>query len=161
MGKLLFTIKDKTSLRDTMQTVWENVCQGIKAGPVVVELGRVNKSREQEKRYHAMIGDIAKQIDFDGKKFSVEVWKAKLVDQFEEEYRAMGKTLSTPGFCVVSLDGRRAVQVRPSTTRFKSAEASDFIEYLFSFGAGESIEWSDPETQSLYRAYWEKTCGQN
>lgn len=143
-----------------MASVWEAVCKGISAGPVVVTLGRESKSREQERKYHAMINDISKQVDFDGRRFNSDVWKAQLVDQFEEDLRGMGKTLSHPGRCVTSLDGRRVVQIRPTTTKFKKQEAADLIEYLFSFGAENQIEWSDPETQSLYKEYWERTYEQ-
>lgn len=156
MKKLSFTV-DTDNLKPVMLEIWEKVKKGIQSTPVIVELSRPVKSREQEKRYHAMIGDIAKQVDFDGKKFSVDVWKTLLVDQFEEELRQMGIDLSKPGKCEISLDGRRIVQIRPSTTGFLVKEASDFIEYLFSFGAENHIEWSDPETQSLYKEYWQKT----
>ena len=43
--KLAFKIESKETLRDVMMRAWEAVNKGIEAGPVVVELGRLDDSR--------------------------------------------------------------------------------------------------------------------
>lgn len=45
---------------------------------LVVEIRRVNRSLEQNRRYWAMLGDISKQIRVLGKCYSPEVWHEHL-----------------------------------------------------------------------------------
>lgn len=147
-------IDGQETLRPRMQHVWDLVCKGIQAGPVVVELSRPRKSRLQEEHYHALIGEIAKQLRPGGQAFAPKIWKALLVDAFEQEMQQMGTPLSKPGQVVISLDGRRAVTVRPSTTELKKAEAAAFIEWLYAYGVGEGVVFSQPALE-IYASYRE------
>lgn len=156
----LFTIKDSTTLRAVMLAVWDFVREAAQGGALDITVARASKTRLQESRYHAMIGDISKQVDFDGTKYDPTTWKAQLIDQFQQEKLLLGEPLATPGRTVMSLDKQRIVQIRPSSTDFRKKEASDFIEYLFSFGAEMGICWTDPETQSMYKEYFAREAHQ-
>ncbi len=159
MRAKLYVIKDNTTLRSVMADVWRCVSDSIHSGSIDVTVAKASKTRAQEKMYHRMMGDISKQIDFDGVRYDTTTWKAQLIDQFQQERLLMGEPLSKPGRTVMSIDKQRIVQIRPSSTDFKKKEASDFIEYLFSFGAESNISWTDPETQSMYREYWQRETG--
>jgi hypothetical protein len=152
----LFTIKDTTTLHPVMLAVWDAVRELIHGGSLDITVARASKTRAQEKMYHRMMGDISKQVDFDGTKYDTTTWKAQLIDQFQQEKLLLGEQLAKPGRTVMSLDKQRIVQIRPSSTDFRKKEASDFIEYLFSFGAEMGICWTDPETQAQYKDYWER-----
>ena len=77
-----------------------------------------------EKKYHAMINDIAAQVTFyKGKKYSAKIWKAQLIEQFAEEKRMMGEPLSNDVETTSSLDGLRTITIRPSSTEFRVQEA--------------------------------------
>jgi hypothetical protein len=156
MRARLFTIKDNASKRSIMTACWDFVSEAIQSGALDVTVARASKTRLQEARYHAMINDISKQVDFDGVRYDTTTWKAQLIDQFQQEKLLLGEPLAKPGRTVMSLDKQRIVQIRPSSTDFRKKEASDFIEYLFSFGAESNICWTDPETQSMYKDYWER-----
>jgi len=118
-------------------------------GGVVVTVKPQTKSRDVEKKYHAMISDIAKQVTFYGKtKYSTEVWKAVLVEQFANDRAAIGEPLRHPASKIMSMDGHRVITVRPSTTQFSKKEASDFVEFLYAQGADMGVKWSDPEIAS-------------
>ncbi len=160
MRSRLFVIKDNTAKRSVMTAAWDFVSEAIHGGGLDVTVARMSKTRAQEARYHAMMGDIARQVEVDGKKFIPKVWKVKLKDQFEHELIAQGTPLSKPGSVTMSIDGLRVVQIPPESKEFRKGEASDFIEYLFSFGAQFNICWSDPETQSMYQDYWQRETQQ-
>lgn len=146
-------IESRERLRDRMMLVWQLVNRGIEGGPVTVALGRASKSRDQERKYHAMIRDIAKQVTFFGRRrYDPEVWKALLVDHFEQEKLAMGEPLTHPGQLITSMDGRRTITVRPSTTKFRKAEAAEFIEFLYQQGTEMGVQWSDPAL-AVYEEY--------
>ena len=100
------------------------------------------KRREQEERYHAMIGDIARQWKFLGSRVDADDAKRLLVDAFAKVMRDAGTPLHHIGRVVPSIDGQRVVQLGIQTRDFTVREASEFIEYLFAFGAEHGVEWS-------------------
>lgn len=153
------TIRSADQQRHLMLRVWQLVTEMIKGGPVVVTLTRESKTREMEKKYHAMIRDIADQVTFFGtKRYAPEIWKALLVDQFEQEKLAMGEPLTHPGQLITSMDGRRTITVRPSTTQFRKHEAAEFIEFLYAQGSEMGVNWSEPAL-AIYNEYREAQQG--
>jgi len=106
------------------------------------------KSREQEKKYHAMIGDIARQFEHCGRKWDADDMKRLLVAQFRSDtikdvdigplWHAMGAIEMAP-----SLDGSGVVALGIQTRKFPTRLASVFIEWLLAFGAELNIKWSD------------------
>lgn len=101
------------------------------------------KKRAQEERYHAMIGDIAKQVEHIGRKWHTEDMKRLLIDDFADEMRMAGTPLHHDGRVIPSLDGQRIVQLGIQSRDFYVKEAAQFIEYLFAFGAARGVQWSD------------------
>jgi hypothetical protein len=159
MRARLFTIKDNASKRSIMTAAWDFVSEAIQSGALDITVSRASKTRAQESRYHAMIGDIFKQVEFkdehDNPIKSDRAWiKAVLIDDFGQEMLLAGTPLAKPGRSVMSLDKMRILQIRPSSSDFRVKEASQFIEYLFAFGAQENVRWTDPETQSMYKDYF-------
>jgi hypothetical protein len=109
-----------------------------------MELTPPAKKRIQEEKYHAMCGDIAAQCEFMGRKWDTEDWKRLLVDAFASAMREAGTPLHHDGRVIPSLDGQRVVQLGIQTRKFYVAEASQFIEYLFAWGAENGVEWTEP-----------------
>lgn len=102
------------------------------------------KRRVQEEKYHAMIGDIAKQCEFMGQRWHPDDWKRLLVDLFAETMRLSGTPLHHDGRVCPSLDGKRVVQLGIQTRDFYVKEAAEFIEFLYAYGAEKGVEWSEP-----------------
>lgn len=98
----------------------------------------------QNEKFHAMIGDIAKQCEFMGKKLDADDWKRLLVDMFAKVMRDLGTPLHHDGRVIPSLDFERVVQLGIQTRDFYVAEACNFIEYLYAFGADRDVRWSEP-----------------
>ncbi|KVN92577.1 recombination protein NinB [Burkholderia ubonensis] len=109
----------------------------------IVEIKPPPKSRDQEARYHAMIGDIAGQVQLLGRRWDREDMKRLLVDQFVRDMKAAGTPLHNSGSVVPSIDGTGIVQLGVQTRGFRKAEASAFIEWLFAFGAENNVRWSE------------------
>jgi hypothetical protein len=101
------------------------------------------KKRIQEEKYHAMINDIAKQIEHIGRKWDADDMKRLLIDDFAEEMRLAGTPLHHDGRVTPSLDGRRIVQLGIQSRDFYVKEASAFIEYLYAQGAQYGVVWSE------------------
>lgn len=125
------TITDAKTLRDRMLVAFETVKAAIVCGPVELTIQRPSRSREQNRKFHAMIGDIAATVDFNGAKVDAEIWKAWLIVEFERELRANGESLLHPSKVVIGLDGMTPITVRASSMDFSVKEASAFIEFLY------------------------------
>jgi hypothetical protein len=98
-----------------------------------MEIKLVSKTREQEEKYHAMIGDIAKQAQHMGAKWSAEDWKRLLVDQYMREVEEI------QGKVVPNLDGSGIVQLGYQTRKFTKEQASEFVEWLYFWAAHNGV----------------------
>ena len=108
----------------------------------VVRISPPQKKREQEEKYHAMIGDIAEQTEYAGRRWDADDMKRLLVDEFAEEMRSAGTPLHHDSRVVPSADGRRVIQLGIQTSLFRVGEASAFIEYLYAYGTLRDVRWS-------------------
>jgi hypothetical protein len=148
-------IEKPKDLQFQMRVAWDSAKAAVQTAGIVVEIRRYKRSREQEKKFHAMLQDFAKQITFYGnKKHKLEIWKALFVEQFAKEKELLGEPLRHQGQTITSLDGLRTITVRPSTTQFLVAEAADFIEYLYQQGAEMGVNFSD-RALAAYNSYQE------
>jgi hypothetical protein len=81
-----------------------------------------------------MIGDIAKQAQHMGAKWSAEDWKRLLVDQFVREIGLTG------GKVIPNLDATGIVQLGFQTRNFTTGQGSKFIEFLLAWCAENGVE---------------------
>ena len=106
------------------------------------------KSREQEEKYHAMIGDISKQLLHNGEKLDAESWKWLLIEAFVIVMQEVAKGENKPdpfhgkARLIMSLDGKRIVQLGVQSRSFGKKVASDFIEYLYAYGVENGVKFS-------------------
>ena len=127
---LTSTEQAKTSIRLN----WDKIKKALDSGKhLTMEIKLASKSREQEEKYHAMIGDIAKQAKHLGAKWSSEDWKRLLVDQFLREAEDIQSKI------VPNLDGSGIVQLGLQTRNFTKEQANEFIEWLYSWSANNGI----------------------
>lgn len=109
----------------------------IKVGKqFTLEIKPINKSREQEEKYHAMIGEIAKQAQHMGAKWDAETWKRLLVDKYVREIGLHSQIMA-------NLDGNGLVQLGFQTRNFTKEQASEFVEWLHSWGANNGITFTE------------------
>jgi len=111
---------------------------------MIVEIAEPTKTRDQEAKYHCMFADVAKCCEFMGAKHDSETWKRLLVDAFARAKAAMGEPLQGQGGIVPNLDGTGFVQLGIQTRKLRKKEASDFVEFLYSWGAHQGVQWSEP-----------------
>lgn len=108
------------------------------------------KSRDQEQKYHAMIGDIARQYEHCGKRWHQDDMKRILIDQFKRDthkdpdiaplWHGMGQVEIAPAF-----DGSGVVMLGVQSKKFPLRLAIVFIEWLYALGAELDIKWTEPK----------------
>lgn len=137
------------------QTARQNAKRAIDEAPDghTVTLAEPKKSRAQEEKYHAQIGDLAAQWPIHGKLRDEETVKRLCVDQFRRDttkdpdlgplWDEMGTMEMMP-----SIDGSGVVMLGWQTRRFPKRLASAFVEWLYALGAEVGVVWSEPERKA-------------
>ena len=121
-----------------MANLWPEIREALIFGKkLTLEIKDASKSREQEEKYHAIIGDIAKQAQHMGAKWDAESWKRLLVWQFCKEKQI------DAGKIVPSLDMTGVVQLGQQTRKFTKEQASEFVDYLNAWCAEHGVETND------------------
>ena len=140
--------KRKFTLRD--QFIRKRACDHILQAPddYVVTVAPPSKTRLQEEKYHAMIGDIAKQFKFMERLWDPESMKRMLVTQFRADTKDDTELKELWGQVgdieiVPTLDMTGVLMLGWQTRRFPKKLAIAFIEWLHWFGAENNIVWTE------------------
>ena len=131
---MILNLTSTKQAKTTIRLHWDKITKALDAGKhLTMEIKLVSKTREQEEKYHAMIGDIAKQARHMGAKWSAEDWKRLLVDQYMREVEDI------QGKVVPNLDGSGIVQLGYQTRKFTKEQASEFVEWLYYWAAENGV----------------------
>lgn len=135
-----YKLYEKTQAHTVMLAVWEKIKQALDGEKkVILEISEENRSDPQNKKYHAIIGHIAKQASHAGAQWDTESWKRLLIDQWAKD------TGRGRGDLVASLDGGDVIQLGLQSRKFTKAEGADFIEWLLAWSAQNGIDVKEPE----------------
>jgi hypothetical protein len=131
-----YQLTEESQAKVLMANLWPKVLNALKTKQLTLEIKESGKSRDQEEKYHAMIGEIAKQAEHFGSKWDAESWKRLLVDQFCKDIGI--KT----GVVIPNLSGDGIVQLGMQTRKFTKEQASEFVEWLNAWGAEHGITYT-------------------
>jgi len=133
-----YDLIDQQQASALMNSLWPKVKAALAAGrKLTLEVKDASKSREQEEKYHAIIGDIAKQAQHMGHKWDAESWKRLMVDKYLRETGFMNSPI------IPNLDGTGIIQLGFQTRKFSKEQASEFVEFLMAWCAENGIELKD------------------
>lgn len=133
-----FKLHNYQQAHQTIVDLLPRIKARLQAGNVLtLTITEPKKSREQEEKYHAMIGEIAKQAEHMGSKWDAESWKRFLVDQFVRDAGI------NQGKIVPSLDKTGIVQLGMQTRSFTTEQATEFIDWLHAWGADNGITFKE------------------
>ena len=108
------------------------------------------RSDRQNRLLHAMLGDIARQVEWAGKKRDAEVWKRLLVAAWCRARREQVELLP-------ALDGHGVDIVFRRTSSLTRAECAELCDFIGAWCADNGVElrearqWVDPETGEVMR----------
>jgi len=130
-------LTNETQAKALMVNLWPKVLTALNAGKqLTLEIKTANRSCQQNAKYHAMIDEIAQQAQHLGSKWDAESWKRLLVDQFlKDNGQKTGKVIP-------NLAGDGIVQLGMQTRDFTKEQASEFVEWLFAWGAEHGITYT-------------------
>jgi hypothetical protein len=120
-----------------MNNLWPKVKAALANGKkLTLEIKDATRTNDQNEKFHAMIGDIAKQAQHMGAKWDADTWKRLLVDKYCRETGLNSKIMA-------NLDNDGLVQLGFQTRRFTKEQASEFVEFLQAWAADNGVTLND------------------
>lgn len=125
--------------RAVMTQLWPTLKAMLIAGHrMVIELRPEPRSTAQNAKLHAMLSDIARQVEWAGKRRDVEAWKRLIVAAW---CRAEGEAVEF----LPAIDGKGVDIVFRRTSEMTRAEVASLIEYAYAWGIEAGVVFNEPE----------------
>ncbi|MGY6089251.1 recombination protein NinB [Avibacterium paragallinarum] len=105
--------------------------------PVVVEIKPLTRTLAQNAKLHAMLGDIAKQCEFQGKKRDIETWKMIMVSAHNIAKGGQAEM-------AIGLEGE-VLNLRESTAEMGVKRLASLIDYVDAWAAEQGVRFSDKQ----------------
>ncbi len=106
---------------------------------MVVEIKESTRSLEQNAKLHAMLEDVAKQVEWHGMKLHKDVWKRICT-------AAMLRELGESPMLVPSLDGHGIEIIYEKTSAMGKKMMANLIEWVYAFGSEKGVKWGERAT---------------
>lgn len=118
---------------DTQRAYAKRLIEAAPSSPVhVMKIAEETRSDVQNKKLHAMITDIRRQVP-DMAAYSMKDAKLRFMDALGAELRFLPK-----------LEGQGHFPVGHRTSTLTVAQFSALVELLYKYGAENGVQWSEP-----------------
>jgi hypothetical protein len=124
--------------RELTANVWPHIKAQTMAGHrVTVEVKRETRSAAENRKLHALLGQISEQIEWGGKHRDVETWKRLLTAAW---LRARGEDVEV----LPAIDGRGVDVVFRRTSELNRQECAELIDFVEAWCAEQGVEDEQP-----------------
>ena len=115
----------------------QRAAQAVLEAPagMVVRISPSNRSLEQSAKFHAICGDLARQLPYAGKKRTLEQWKALLCSGHSVATQENAEIV--PGL------EQEWLNLRESTASMSVARMSSLIEYALAYCAMNGVKTNE------------------
>jgi hypothetical protein len=102
----------------------------------IARIGPATRNLDQNARFHAMCGDVARQIKHVGRTLTLAQWKILFIS---------GHSVATnEGADMVPGLEMEYVNLRESSASMGVKRMASLIEYVMAFGTAAGVRWSEP-----------------
>lgn len=106
--------------------------------PVKITIKDLDRSGEQNKKLHAALGDISRQVEHAGKKWDILIWKRLLTAAWlREEGEAP--------MMIPAVDGNGVDLIYERTSKLTVKQCASLLQWIECFGAEHSVRWSQKD----------------
>ena len=107
-----------------------------------VNIVEPTRNGEQNKKLHACLSDIADQVEWMGKKLSVEIWKRLCTAAWLRE-------VGEQPMLIPALDGNGFDVIFEHTSKLGVRKMAELIEWVLAFGSEQNVIWSEPISEQM------------
>ncbi len=138
--KRLFVVRrTNPRARQVVESAMQEAVQRVAAGQDFdVTISEPKRTLAENALLHALISELARKLEWAGKRRDAETWKRLLVAAW---YRAEGKALEI----LPALDGHGVDIVPVRTSRLSKRDCADLIEFVQWWGAEQGVRWDSNE----------------
>ncbi len=97
-----------------------------------------DRSVEQNKKLHAMLADIARQVEHAGMKWDVTIWKRLCTAAW---LRETGASIQM----IPAIDGNGIDVLYERTSKLSMKKCAELIEWVQAFGAEHDVKWTQKD----------------
>lgn len=109
----------------------------VQSGRVLrITVGEPKRTLAENAKLHAMLSEVAEQVEWAGKKRDVEVWKRLMVSAW---CRARGE----PVEILPALDGHGIDIVPVRTSKLSKRDCAELIEFVYAWGADNDVQFNE------------------
>ena len=149
-NRLVLRLYNAQQGHQAIQQAWAHAKGWLLAGGqrLVLEIKPETRSDKQNRLLHAMLGDIAAQVEWAGAKRDAEVWKRLLVAAWCRARREQVELLP-------ALDGHGVDIVFRRTSQLTRGECAELCDFIGAWCAENGVElrearqWVDAETGEI------------
>lgn len=106
--------------------------------PRKVSVTDEDRSDEQNKKLHAMLADIARQVEHAGKKWNILIWKRLCTAAW---LREIGESAAM----IPAIDGNGFDVIYEKTSKLGVRKCASLIEWISAFGAEHGVRWTQKD----------------
>jgi hypothetical protein len=106
----------------------------------VVRITDATRSLDQNALLHAVLTDVANQLEWAGERQDVETWKRLLVAAW---MRATGRGVRL----LPAIDGQGFDALYQRTSHLSKAECSELVEYIYAWATDKDVIWTAAERE--------------
>lgn len=119
-------------------TARQNAIAAVSTAPdgMEVVIKDATRTSEQNAKLHAMLEDIASQVEWRGMKMHKDIWKRLCT-------AAMLRERGESPMLVPSLDGHGVEIIYEKTSKMGKRMMADLIEWVYCFGAEHGVTWKE------------------
>ena len=135
----LFTLANSRLLERCIEVIRE--AHATSKRPIRVEVKGPKRSTDQNAAHWAMLGDIAEQLTWHGRKLDTEAWKLVFLDALRRHYSDERQVMDL----VPNIDGTGFVDISGKhSSDLSGEEMHDLLTLIRAFGDQNGVEWSEP-----------------
>jgi hypothetical protein len=135
MSRIKFSLQNAQQGHQAFQAAWHHakgwLCAG--GGNLVLEIRPETRSDAQNRLLHACLGEIAKSLEWAGKKRDVETWKRLLTAAW---LRSRGEGVEV----LPAIDGHGIDVVFRHTSKLTKSECAELSEFVMAWAAQNGVQ---------------------
>lgn len=137
--RITLSLFEPVQAHKALMHAWTHAKAWLMSGHrLVLEVRPEKRSNPQNRLLHALIADIAAQVEWAGAKRDAEVWKRLLTAAWS---RVHGQHVEI----LPALDGHGVDLVPARTSKLTKAECADLCTFIEAWGAEHGVRFTAPE----------------
>lgn len=140
----VFTLANDRLLENCIEAIRKE--HAASKRPIRVEIKGPKRNNDQNAAMWAMLGDIAEQLSWHGRRLDTEAWKLVMLDALRRHYSDERQALNI----VPNTDGTGWVNIgHARSSDLSGEEMHDLLTIISAFGDQHGVVWSAPAPKDM------------